>query len=201
MTTASADPHPRLILGSGSPRRLDLLAQLGVRPDAVAPSEIDETPRRGEQPRAYCVRIALEKVRAVAVGADDIVLCADTTVGLGRRILGKPADTGEAAAFLFALSGRRHQVITAVAVRRADRVWQKEVVSQVRVKQLTDSEVNAYLATGEWQGKAGGYAIQGPAGAFIPWISGSFTGIVGLPLAETATLLQAAGYPLYREAT
>jgi septum formation protein len=126
------------------------------------------------------------------------VLCADTAVALGRRILGKPADAGEAAAFLTALGGRRHQVITAVAVRRGDRVWSRESVSAVKMKRLSDAELNSYLDSGEWMGKAGGYAIQGRAGAFIPWITGSFTGIVGLPLAETAALLAAAGYPLYR---
>jgi septum formation protein len=133
-------------------------------------------------------------------GPDDVVLCADTTVALGRRILGKPADAGEAAAFLTALGGRRHQVITAVAVRRGDRVWLRESVSAVKMKRLSDAELNSYLDSGEWAGKAGGYAIQGRAGAFIPWITGSFTGIVGLPLAETAALLAAAGYPLYRSA-
>ncbi|MCL6286059.1 Maf family protein [Ruegeria sp. 2012CJ41-6] len=186
------------ILGSGSPRRLDLLAQLAVQPDAVRPPDIDETPLKGELPRPYCMRIAREKALAVKAAAGDIVLCADTTVALGRRILGKPADAGEAAVFLHALSGRRHRVVTAVAIRRGERLWQRDVVSTVKFKQLSDLEVNAYLATGDWQGKAGGYAIQGPAGAFIPWISGSFTGIVGLPLAETSALLQAAGYPLYR---
>jgi nucleoside triphosphate pyrophosphatase len=189
------------ILGSGSPRRLDLLAQLGVQPDAVRPPDIDEDPRKAELPRPYCVRIAREKVQAVEAAPEDIVLCADTTVALGRRIMGKPADAGEAAAFLHALSGRRHRVITAVAVRRGDKLWERDVVSQVKLKRLSDVEINAYLATGDWQGKAGGYAIQGPAGAFIPWISGSFTGIVGLPLSETAGLLQAAGYPLYQERT
>ncbi|MEX0350054.1 MAG: nucleoside triphosphate pyrophosphatase [Paracoccaceae bacterium] len=189
------------VLGSGSPRRLDLLAQLGVRPDAVRPPDIDETPAKGELPRPYCVRIAREKALAVEANADDIVLCADTTVALGRRIMGKPADAGEAAQFLYALSGRRHRVITAVAVRRGERLWQRDVVSNVKFKRLSDAEVNAYLATGDWQGKAGAYAIQGPAGAFVPWISGSFTGIVGLPLAETSALLQAAGYPLYSEAS
>ncbi|GAB5438957.1 Maf family protein [Falsiruegeria mediterranea] len=189
------------ILGSGSPRRLDLLAQLGVQPDAVRPPDIDEDPRKAELPRPYCVRIAREKVQAVEAASEDIVLCADTTVALGRRIMGKPADAGEAAAFLHALSGRRHRVITAVAVQRGDKLWERDVVSQVKLKRLSDVEINAYLATGDWQGKAGGYAIQGPAGAFIPWISGSFTSIVGLPLSETAGLLQAAGYPLYQERT
>jgi len=186
------------ILGSGSPRRLDLLAQLGVVPDAVSPPDINEDPLKGELPRPYCARIAKAKVLAVKAKEDDIVLCADTAVAMGRRILGKPKDAGEAAQFLLALSGRRHRVITAVAVRRGGTVWEKDVVSQVRMKRLSDLELNAYLATNDWQGKAGAYAIQGPAGAFIPWISGSFTGIVGLPLAEAAGLLQAAGYPLYR---
>jgi len=190
----------RLILGSASPRRRELLAQIGIVPDAILPPDIDEDPRRAELPRPYAVRIALEKVQAVQAGPEDIVLCADTTVALGRRILGKPADAGQAAAFLLALGGRRHQVITAVAVRRGDRVWSRTSESAVQMKRLSDLELNAYLAGGEWQGKAGGYAIQGAAGAFIPWISGSFTGIVGLPLAETAVLLQAAGYPMWRQA-
>ena len=181
------------ILGSGSPRRRDLLAQLGVVPDAIRPPDIDETPEKGELPRPYCTRITRAKVAAIAAGPDDVVLCADTTVALGRRILGKPANAGEAAEFLHALSGRRHRVITAVAVRRGDRIWARDVGSQVKMKSLSDAEVNGYLATSDWDGKAGGYAIQGPAGAFIPWISGSFTGIVGLPLAETASLLRAAG--------
>ena len=189
----------RFILGSGSPRRKELLAQIGVAPDAILPPDIDEDPRKGELPRAYCARIALEKAEAVVAGPDDIVLTADTTVALGRRILGKPANAGEAAAFLTALGGRRHQVITAIAVKRGARVWTRESLSAVKMKRLSDAELNAYLASGEWQGKAGGYAIQGAAGAFIPWISGSFTGIIGLPLAETAALLQAAGYPLWRQ--
>ncbi|PLL10711.1 septum formation protein Maf [Tabrizicola sp. TH137] len=189
----------KLILGSGSPRRKELLAQLGVVPDAILPPDIDEDPRKGELPRPYAARLAREKAAAVAAGPDDIVLCADTTVALGRRILGKPRDAGEAAEFLTALGGRRHQVITAVAVRRGDRVWARESVSAVKMKRLSDAELNAYLAGGEWEGKAGAYAIQGAAGAFIPWISGSFTGIVGLPLAETAALLAAAGWPVWRQ--
>lgn len=188
----------RFILGSGSPRRKELLAQIGVVPDAILPPDIDEDPRKGELPRPYCLRLAQEKARAVTAGPEDIVLCADTTVALGRRILGKPRDAGEAAEFLTALGGRRHQVITAVAVRRGSRLWVRDSVSAVKMKRLSDAELNAYLAGGEWHGKAGAYAIQGAAGAFIPWISGSFTGIVGLPLAETAALLQAAGYPLWR---
>ena len=186
----------KLILGSGSPRRKELLAQIGVVADDVRPPEIDETPLTGELPRPYCVRLAREKALAVQANDDDIVLCGDTTVALGRRILGKPEDAGEAAEFLHMLSGRRHRVITAIAVRRGDKVWQKDVVSQVKMKPLSDEEVNWYLSTGDWQGKAGGYGIQGPAGALIPWISGSFTAVVGLPVAETAALLRAAGYPM-----
>lgn len=189
----------RFILGSGSPRRRELLAQLGIVPDTILPPDIDEAPLKGELPRPYCARLAREKVAAVEAGADDIVLCADTTVALGRRILGKPADVVEAAQFLTQMGGRRHLVITALAVRRGDKVWTRESVSTVKMKRLSDRELNAYLASGEWQGKAGGYAIQGAASAFIPWISGSFTGIVGLPLAETAALLQAAGYPVWRQ--
>lgn len=189
----------KLILGSGSPRRKELLAQLGLVPDAILPPEINEDPRKGELPRPYAARLAREKAAAVVSDPDDIVLCADTTVALGRRILGKPRDAGEAAEFLTALGGRRHQVITAVAVRRGDRLWARESVSAVKMKRLSDAELNAYLAGGEWEGKAGAYAIQGAAGAFIPWISGSFTGIVGLPLAETAALLAAAGWPVWRQ--
>ena len=184
----------KLILGSASPRRRELLAQLGITPDAVLPPDIDETPRKAELPRPYCARLALEKARAVTSDPDDIVLCADTTVALGRRILGKPEDAAEAAAFLRLMSGRRHQVITAVAVRKGDKTWTREAVSAVKMKRLSEGEIGAYLASGEWQGKAGAYAIQGRAAAFIPWISGSFTAIMGLPLAETAALLQAAGY-------
>lgn len=189
----------KLILGSGSPRRRELLAQIGVVADDIRPPDIDETPLKGELPKDYCSRIAREKVAAVQADNNDIVLCADTTVALGRRILGKPEDAGEAAEFLVALGGRRHRIITSVALKRGDQVWQRDVVSQAKMKRLSNEELNAYLATGDWEGKAGGYAIQGPAGAFIPWISGSFTGIVGLPLAETAALLTAAGYPLYKD--
>jgi septum formation protein len=189
----------RLILGSASPRRLDLLAQIGVVPDAVLPPDIDETPLKVELPRPYCARIARAKAMAVVADADDIVLCADTTVALGRRILGKPVNAGQAAEFLLALGGRRHSVITAIAVRRGDKIWTREVASAVKMKRLSDVELNTYLASNDWQGKAGGYGIQGLAGAFIPWISGSFTGIMGLPVAETAAMLGTAGYPIWKE--
>lgn len=184
---------PRLILGSASPRRRELLAQLGLVPHEVRAPDIDETPLKGEVPRAYVARIARAKADALALGPGEVLLCADTTVALGRRILGKPEDAGQAAAFLYALSGRRHHVITAVAVRTAERTWERVVDTVVKVRPLSDADVNAYLAGGEWRGKAGGYAIQGLFGAHIPWLQGSFTGVVGLPLAETAGLLQAAG--------
>ena len=187
----------KLILGSGSPRRRELLAQIGVEADDIRPPDINEDPRPGELPRPYCVRLAREKALAIPASDDEIVLSADTTVALGRRILGKPEDAAEAAQFLYALSGRRHRVVTAVAVRRGEKLWERDVVTQVKMKSLSDAEVNAYLASEDWRGKAGGYAIQGPAGAFVPWINGSFSAVVGLPLAETANLLVAAGYPLY----
>ncbi|MFZ9683930.1 MAG: Maf family protein [Gemmobacter sp.] len=187
----------RLILASASPRRRELLGQIGVNPDLVAGADIDETPRKDELPRPYCLRMAREKAAAAAGGPDDLILAADTTVALGRRILGKPADAAEAAAFLVALGGRRHRVITALALRRGDRLWTREVVSSVRMKRLSDIELNAYLESGEWSGKAGGYAIQGLAAAFVTWIEGSHSAIVGLPLAETAALLQSAGWPVF----
>jgi septum formation protein len=188
----------RLILGSGSPRRLELLGQLGILPDRIVSPDIDETPQKVELPRAYCLRMAIEKASALEIAPGDVLLSADTTVALGRRILGKPADEGEARAFLERLSGRRHTVITAIAVRTTDRLHTRENVTAVKMKRLSDCEIARYLATGDWQGKAGGYAIQGPAAAFIPWIQGSFSGVMGLPLAETATLLEAAGLDLTR---
>ncbi len=186
----------RLILGSGSPRRRELLSQLDIVPDAILPPDIDEDPRAGELPRVYCHRIVAEKVAAVPAQPGDLVLCADTTVAVGRRILGKPADADEARAFLRLLSGRRHKAITAVALGRNGVVRDRVVASQIRMKRLSESEIEAYVASGEWQGKAGGYAIQGRAAAFVAWIEGSFTGIVGLPLAETSALLRSFGYPV-----
>jgi septum formation protein len=194
VTTQAPDPALRLVLGSASPRRLDLLAQAGITPFAVRPPEIDETPGKAETPRDYVRRIAREKLGAVPAGEGEVVLCADTTVALGRRILGKPADEEEARAMLSLLSGRRHRVITAVAVRRGEKTWERVVTTAVAVKPLTGREIAAYLATGDWRGKAGSYAIQGPFGAHIPWLNGSFTGVVGLPLTETLGLLTAAGF-------
>jgi septum formation protein len=183
----------KLILGSASPRRIELLAQIGIVPHAVRPPDIDETPKRAEAPRPYVARMAFEKAMSLPLASDEVLLCADTTVALGRRILGKAGTAAEAAEFLWALSGRRHHVLTALAVRRGDRVWQRVVDTVVRVKALSNAEVNGYLASGEWRGKAGAYGIQGRFGAFIPWLQGSFTGVVGLPTAEAAQLLQAAG--------
>ncbi len=187
---------PKLVLGSASPRRKELLAQLGLRPHDVRPPDIDEIPMKGETPRAYVSRMAREKAAAVPCAADEVVLCADTTVAVGRRILGKAENAAEAAEFLWALSGRRHHVLTAIAVRAGGRIWERTVDTIVKVKALSDQEINSYLASGEWQGKAGAYGIQGRFGAFIPWLQGSFTGVVGLPVAETASLLRAAGLEL-----
>ena len=187
----------KLILGSGSPRRKELLAQLGLTPDDIRSPYIDETPLKGELPRPYCARMALEKAKAVPRAVDEVVLCADTTVALGRRILGKPQDEKEAAEFLIAMSGRRHKVITAIAVAHSEKILKADVVTTVKMKRLSDAELNSYLASNDWQGKAGGYGIQGPAGAFIPWLQGSYSAVMGLPVAETASLLLAAGYPVY----
>ena len=198
MTALTRESGLRLVLGSGSPRRLELLATLGITPDDIRPPDIDEDPLPAEKPRDYCRRIAHSKAEALVLADNEVALCADTTVALGRRILGKPADAGEAAQFLLSLSGRRHRVITAMAVKRGDRIWTADVVTSVKMTNLSDEELNAYLATDDWQGKAGGYAIQGPAGAFIPWIQGSYTGVMGLPVAEAAQLLKTAGYEAAR---
>ncbi len=173
---------------------MELLGQLGIVPDEVRAPDVDETPLKGEVPRDYCNRITALKLAAMQVGPDEVALCADTTVALGRRILGKPENAGEAAEFLTKLGGRRHKVITALGVKTTDRTWQRDVVTSVKMKRLSNEELNGYLATNDWQGKAGGYAIQGPAGAFIPWIEGSYTAVMGLPVSETATMLRTAGY-------
>jgi len=186
----------RLILGSGSPRRLELLAQIGIVPDDIRAPDIDENPQKSELPRPYCARMAHQKVLAVPADDDDLVLCADTTVALGRRILGKPEDAGDAVRMLMLMSGRRHKVYTAVALRLGGRIWQRDVATTVQIKHLSDAEMSAYIRSGEWHGKAGAYGIQGLAGALVPWINGSFSAVVGLPLAETASLLQGAGYPM-----
>ena len=197
MTTMPPNSSLKLILGSGSPRRQELLAQIGVTPSDIRPPDIDEDPKSGEVPRDYVNRIAAEKAVAIPLADDEVLLCADTSVAVGRRIMGKPQDAGEAAAFLHMLSGRRHKVITSVAVNRGERIWQKDVQTTVAIKRLSNAEVNWYLETGDWQGKAGGYGIQGPASAFVPWINGSFHAVMGLPLPETIALLTTAGFPVF----
>ena len=186
----------RLILGSASPRRRNLLAQIGVVPDEVRAAEIDETPAKGELPRAYVDRMARAKAEAIAAGPDELVLTADTDVAIGRRILGKPVDEAQAVQFLLMLSGRRHRVTTAVCLKLGARIWARRVETRVKFKRLSDAEISAYIRSGEWRGKAGGYDIRGLAAAFIPEINGSYTNVVGLPLCETAALLQGAGYPV-----
>jgi septum formation protein len=186
----------RLVLASASPRRLDLLARIGVVPDEIAPADIDETPRTGELPARYAERIAAEKAAAVPrPGA--LVLAADTVVAAGRRILGKAEDDAAARRTLALLSGRRHRVHSAVTLVDAEgRAHHRLSTSIVTFKRLSDEEIAAYLASGEWRGKAGAYAIQGRAEALIRAVSGSHSGIVGLPLYETRALLRSAGYPL-----
>lgn len=188
------DAQHRLVLGSASPRRLELLAQIGIRPDQVIAADIDETPARDEAPRDYVRRMAREKALALQGRVTGTVLCADTIVTAGRRILGKPADRDEARGFLSLLSGRRHRVLTAVAVVSWRGLSERLVETQVRFRPLSSRDIETYLDTDEWRGKAGGYAIQGHAASFVPWIQGSFTSVVGLPLAETATLLASLGH-------
>ncbi|KAB7644415.1 Maf family protein [Polymorphobacter fuscus] len=185
-----------LILASASPRRVALLARLGVVPDAIDPADIDETPARGEVPRTHAERLARAKCTAVAArhpGA--IVLAADTVVGVGRRILPKAEDEATARACLALLSGRRHRVFTAVAVADAGgtiRVRMSETA--VIFHRLQAGDIDALIAAGDWRGKAGGYALQGAAEAWVRFIGGSWSGVVGLPLAETRTLLEASGH-------
>jgi septum formation protein len=186
----------RLILASASPRRLELLSRLGVIPDSVVPAEIDETPGKAEIPDRYACRMAMEKAAAVP-DPGGLVLAADTVVAAGRRILPKTETEDEARAALELLSGRRHRVHSAVAVTdREGRTRIRLSTSLVAFKRLSAEEVQAYLAGGEWRGKAGGYAIQGRAEALVRSLSGSHSGVMGLPLYETRTLLRASGYPL-----
>lgn len=180
-----------LVLASASPRRVELLKTLGLTPEIIAPAEIYETPRKGELPEAYAQRMAAEKAHAVAAQHPHAtILAADTVVACGRRILPKAEDERTARECLRLLSGRRHRVYTAVCVQKPGQEARLRVaLSLAKFKRLSDTELNDYLASGEWQGKAGGYAIQGRAAALIPWISGSHSAIVGLPLYETALLL------------
>lgn len=195
-----ADTPLRLILGSASPRRLELLAQIGIVPDALRPADIDETPRKAEPPRDYVRRMAAEKAAALDLADDEALLTADTTVAVGRRILGKPADRDEAAAFMRLMSGRRHVVLTAIALRHGSRTALRLVETKVRMRSIDPAALERYLDAGDWQGKAGGYAIQGAAAVFIPWLEGSFSAVVGLPLSETAAMLAAIGiHPKIKE--
>lgn len=188
---------PALVLASASPRRLALLAQLGLTPARVVAPGVDETPLRGEVPRAYVQRVAAAKAAAVPRGADELVLAADTSIAAGHRILGKPADEADLVRMLELLSGRRHHCLSAVVVIGPDgRARTRLSDTTVVFKPLTRAEIAGYVASGEGMGKAGGYAIQGRAEAFVRRIDGSYSGVVGLPLFETRALLATAGLDL-----
>lgn len=193
--SSSASP-PLLVLASASPRRRELLAQAGVTPDAIDPRDIDETPLKGETPRLAALRLAGEKARAAAAGhRGAFVLAADTVVAVGRRMLGKPSSHGEARAMLGLLSGRGHRVFTGVCLVSPDgRTASRVSETRVKFKRLGAGDLEALLASGEWRGAAGGYRIQGRAGACVISLIGSYTGVVGLPLYETVGLLTGLGY-------
>ncbi len=197
--------RPKLVLASASPRRLALLQQIGIEPDALRPADVDETPAKGETARTLAKRLArtkaelaLRQVDRDAELAGAFIVTADTVVALGRRILPKAEMVDEAANCLHLLSGRTHRVYTSVCVVTPSRaIHQKLVQTRVRFKRLGREEMESYLASGEWRGKAGGYAVQGIAGSFVIKLIGSYTAVVGLPLAETAAMLQGDGYPVY----
>ena len=197
--------RPKFVLASGSPRRLSLVNQIGIEPDALRPADIDETPKRGELPRACATRLARTKAEAAlqAVRIDEelrgsFILAADTVVAVGRRILPKANLLDEAAQCLRLLSGRAHRVHTGVTLVTPKETFRQRLVeTRVRFKRLSEEDIEAYLASGEWRGKAGGYAAQGLAGSFIVKIIGSYTNIVGLPLYETASLLSGEGFPIH----
>lgn len=194
-------PSTKLILASASPRRLRLLTQIGLEPDATIPSDVDETPLPGEMPRDYAERVAVEKAQAVAARHPDpaFVLAADTVVACGRRILPKAETKEEARACLALLSGRRHRVVTGLALITPTGTLRRRTVTTIVIfKRLHKGEIEAYLDSGEWQGKAGGYAIQGLAAVFVTGINGSWSNVVGLPIHETAMLLAGNGYPVAR---
>jgi septum formation protein len=182
-----------MVLASASPRRLDLLRQIGIEPDEILAPDIDETPQQHESPRAHALRLAREKLASVQ--REGFVIAADTVVAAGARILPKTENLEQARKCLTLLSGRRHRVFTAVAIRGPDgRQAERVVMSVVGFARLDHGQVEAYLAGGEWRGKAGGYAIQGSAASFIDFLSGSYSGVVGLPLYETSSLLRGLGY-------
>jgi septum formation protein len=192
---------PRLVLASASPRRLELLAQIGITPDAIVPASVDESPRKDETPRGLAERLAWAKAWAAASEgpgeSEGYVLAADTVVAAGRRILPTPMAEATARSCLDLLAGRRHRMITAVVLLAPGGRHGKRVVeSVVTFSRLTEAQKAAYLATGEWRGKAGGYAIQGRAAAFVRFLAGSYSNVVGLPLFETAQLLRGLGWPI-----
>jgi septum formation protein len=197
--------RPKLVLASGSPRRLSLINQAGIEPDLLLPADVNETPRRGELPRSCATRLARAKAEAAlnAVRSDEdlkgaFVLAADTVVAVGRRILPKAELLDEAAQCLRLLSGRNHRVFTGVClVTPREGFRQRLVETKVRFKRLSEQDIEAYLASGEWRGKAGGYAAQGLAGTFIVKMVGSYSNVVGLPLYETAAMLAGEGYPVH----
>lgn len=187
--------RPELVLASASPRRVELLALVGITPDRTDPADIDETPLKDETPPRLAARLASGKARVAAERSPDaVVLAADTVVAVGRRLLEKAADEAEAVRFLKLLSGRNHRVFTGVAVMANGKLTQRVVDTRVTFKVLSDAEINAYIASGEWKGKAGGYGIQGRAGAFVSRIVGSYPAVMGLPLYETVNLLSGAGW-------
>jgi len=204
-TGRRATLRPKLVLASASPRRLMLLGQVGIEPDALRPASIDETPKKGEMPRTLVKRLSLEKAKASQEYilddkefADAYILAADTVVSVGRRILMKPQFVEEAIASLQLLSGRSHRVFTSVTLITPDnKIRSKLVETRIRFKRLSKDEMDSYIASREWRGKAGGYAIQGIAGAFIQKLTGSYTNVVGLPVTETVNLLTGEGFPIY----
>ncbi len=191
---------PRLVLASQSPRRRELLAQIGITPDAITRADVDETPQPGETPRLLAKRLAIAKARTAAKEGNKpaLYLAADTVVGVGRRILGKPKDETDARRMLALLSGRAHRVWTGIALLHpGGKLTARLVEARIKFKRLTPNEIDSYIACGDWRGKAGGYGIQGHAGVFVLSINGSYSAIVGLPLYETAALLEGAGYPAF----
>ena len=189
---------PQLVLASGSARRRELLYQIGLEPDKIVATDIDETPLANEKPADLVHRLAVNKMVAAGLDtADSFILAADTAVAVGRRVLSKPAGEMEARVFLKLMSGRRHRVYTAVAAHAPDGRQRVRIVnSVVAIKRLSEEEISWYLASGEWCGKAGGYAIQGYAGRFVRFLRGSYSNVVGLPLFETVNLLENLGYPV-----
>ncbi len=187
---------PQLILASASPRRFELLARIGVRPDGIVPADIDETPHKDELPKPHALRLAIEKAQAIAPeNKGAFILSADTVVGVGRRILPKTEDLATARYCLEILSGRAHRVFTGVCLMAPDGQQMSRVVeTRLKMKRLSTGELDMYLDSAEWDGKAGGYGIQGLAGAFISHISGSYSNVVGLPVYETRNMLIGSGF-------